>query len=100
MIKRKPQTNKQTNVTFTLPKEVEAEAISILGDFNDWNPEALPMKQTKKGQWQASLKLEPDQRYEFRYLLDGERWLNDDTCDHCPNAFGTTNSVLAVLREV
>ena len=41
------------------------------------------------------LDLEPETRYEFRYLLDGEVWYNDTAAAaYAPNEFGTHNSVV------
>jgi len=99
MTKQQAHKHNQVEVSFSLPQIIEAKSISIVGDFNSWNQERLPMKRNKKGAWQAKLKLEPNHSYEFRYLLDGDRWLNDDACESCPNPFGTNNSVLVLSQE-
>lgn len=85
------------SVTFELPP-VEASSAALCGDFNDWSPDAHPMRRRKDGTFATTLRLAPGE-YQFRYLVDGARWLNDweaDRYDH--NGFGSDNSVL-VLRE-
>jgi len=43
------------------------------------------------------MRLKPENRYRFRYLLDGEVWENDDSADeYIPNEFGTEDSVVEV----
>ncbi|MGC9468317.1 MAG: isoamylase early set domain-containing protein [Anaerolineae bacterium] len=58
-----------------------AQNVHLVGDFNDWDTEATPMKALKSGDFTTTLGLDLDQEYEFRYLLDGKRWLNDQTAD-------------------
>lgn len=96
MIATKNLKDDRVQVTFALPEQPEIESASLVGDFNDWNPEATPMKRSKKGGWRANVKLAKGHTHEFRYLLNGEAWRNDDQCDRCPNPFGGENSVLSV----
>ena len=84
-----------TKVTFVLPPEVEADRIHLMGEFNNWQT-AHVMRRRKDGSWRTTLNLEPGRAYEFRYLVDGERWLNDpDADDYVPNSYGSQNSVVA-----
>ena len=86
--------------TFTLPVEAApaAETVAIVGDFNNWNvAEAIEMKKQKSGEFKAVVELESGKEYQFRYLIDGASWENDDEADkyvHSP--FGTENSVVVV----
>lgn len=83
-------------VTFALPKEVEAETAALCGDFNDWDETSHPMKRLAKGNFKVTVKLEPG-TYRYRYLLDGERWENDwEAESYQGNAFGTEDSVVEV----
>ena len=83
--------------TFKLPAEVEAEQVILLGDFNEWDTTATPMKRLKDGSFSKTLSLESDQTYRFRYLLDGERWENDWAADdYRPNIYGTEDSVIRI----
>ena len=89
-----PPTNGPTKKrgTFSLHAP-EASQVCVAGTFNDWDPEARPLKQDKKGTWRTWTSLEPG-RYEYRFVVDGE-WREDPACaETCDNSFGTCNSVL------
>ena len=86
-------------VTFSLPKEGggSASAAHVVGDFNDWNETAAPMKRLKNGNFTLTIALESNREYQFRYLLDGQRWENDWNADkYVPNDYGSENSVVVV----
>lgn len=73
-----------TKVTFTLPAHVVADATSgiILGEFNNWdNTNATSLKKQKDGSMKATLTLESGRTYQYRYLLNDGRWVNDHTAD-------------------
>jgi 1,4-alpha-glucan branching enzyme len=77
MLKKTPlASGKKVKVTFELPAN-GAEAVSVVGDFNDWDKAATPLKKRKKdGVWSVSLNLP---------------WAADD---YVPNGFGGDNSIL------
>jgi len=83
-----------------LPKNEtnNAESVNIIGEFNDWNLNATPMKKLKNGDFTHVLDLEKDQAYQFRYLINQERWINDADADaYLPSPFpGIDNSVIAL----
>jgi 1,4-alpha-glucan branching enzyme len=82
-------------VTFELPKEVDAQTASVVGDFNAWDVDATPMKRKRDGTFSAAINLEAGKEYRFRYWLDGSRWENDWHADaYLPNQFGTEDSVV------
>ena len=84
-------------VTFQLPAEVEADSVVIVGDFNNWQQDATPMEQLKDGRFKAIVELEKNSEYQFRYLLNGTQWINEDEADKfVPNPFAGENSVVAV----
>lgn len=84
-------------VTFKLPSQTEAAAAAVLGEFNEWDPQAHPMKKRKDGSFSATVSLEAGREYRFRYLLDGERWTNDLEPDSVAfNRFGSQDCVIAV----
>lgn len=84
-------------VWFYLPPEVEADSANLVGDFNNWDKAATPMKMKKDGTFYAAVTLETGNEYQFRYLLDNERWENDwDADDYQPNDLGEENSVVKV----
>lgn len=57
-------------VTFELPKEIDAQTASVVGDFNDWDVKATPMKRKRDGAFSATVNLEAGKEYRFRYWLD------------------------------
>ncbi|KQS24693.1 isoamylase early set domain-containing protein [Dyadobacter sp. Leaf189] len=69
-------------VTFTVPAEAAAEAkkVALVGEFNEWNPEALVLKKQKDGSFKTSLELGAGE-HQFRYILDDEKWENDWEAD-------------------
>jgi 1,4-alpha-glucan branching enzyme len=84
-------------VWFYLPSEVEAETAHLVGDFNNWEEGANPMKERKDGTFYTAVTLETGKEYQFRYFLDHERWENDWDADaYTPNAQGAENSVVQV----
>ncbi|MCW5881259.1 MAG: isoamylase early set domain-containing protein, partial [Anaerolineae bacterium] len=71
----------QIKVEFELPAN-GAQSAAVVGDFNAWQPDALPMKLRKKdGVFSASTTLEAGQTYQFRYLVDGQGWVTDPEAD-------------------
>jgi 1,4-alpha-glucan branching enzyme len=86
-------------VTFRFPKEAAPDARNVIvaGDFNNWDKEAHPMKKLRNGNFAVTLELEKGRKYQFRYLIDGDRWENDWHADmYEPNPFGGNNSVVAL----
>ena len=87
------------SVTFRLPKEAAGgvETVTLVGDFNDWNTDSLPMKKRKDGSFSTSRRLDAGNTYQFRFLINGERWENAwDADDYVANELGTENSVVIV----
>jgi 1,4-alpha-glucan branching enzyme len=86
---------KTVKVTFYTHRLPEAEAVHLVGDFNDWDQLAHPMSRLKDGRFKTVLKLEPGKEYQFRYMVDGE-WHNEWEADrYVPNPFSGDNSVVA-----
>ena len=93
MIKKQELKDGTVKVTFELEHLEEADKVQLLGDFNDWTPET--MKKYKNGKHKSTVNLDPGNTYQFRYLVDGERWENDDEADRLlPTEFGVENSAV------
>jgi 1,4-alpha-glucan branching enzyme len=72
----------QVWVTFAVPSTTWADRVNLVGEFNAWDPTATPMFQTRAdANWQVTIHLKPGQCYRFRYLIDGQEWLNDWNAD-------------------
>jgi 1,4-alpha-glucan branching enzyme len=98
LTKKFPKSKPTCQVTFQLPKEIEAKTASLAGEFNNWNPEKTPLKKVK-GVWKTTLELEKGQEYQFRYLVNGSEWHNDDAADkYVPNNVNGDNSVVVTSQ--
>jgi 1,4-alpha-glucan branching enzyme len=92
--KRRFKKENVVRVTFSLPADVAEREVHLLGDFNGWT-EPTELTRQKDGSWRATVPLDPDAEYRFRYLADGERWVNDPEADRTePNEYGSENSVV------
>jgi 1,4-alpha-glucan branching enzyme len=95
--KRRFKKQNVVKVTFQLPADVEGDTVHLVGDFNDWQTSSHAMRQQKDGSWRITMDLAPDGRYQFRYLVDGEKWFNDEQADlYVPNPHGGENSVVVL----
>ena len=66
-------------VTFTLPVGEPSGPVSVVGDFNEWNPLAHPLKRRANSTRSASVTVPRGSTLRFRYLGAGGVWFDDDT---------------------
>ena len=52
-----------------------AKQVTLIGDFNDWHPEATPMKRHVDGSWSVQLTL-PHGDHHYQFLVDGKPTLD------------------------
>jgi len=93
------KSRKICKVTFRLPRIAapDARAVCIVGDFNGWSIYANPMKKLRTGDFTITLEVEPGREYQFRYLIDEDRWENDWNADkYVKSPYGSDNSVIIV----
>jgi 1,4-alpha-glucan branching enzyme len=91
--KRRITKDNVVKVTFDLPADAAHDSVRVVGEFNGW--EGTPLERQKDGTWRKTVDLDPDREYQFRYLVDGERWVNDPAADdHVRNPYGEDNSVI------
>ena len=89
------------NITFTLPAvamEGATEAF-LLGDFNNWDHKNAPkLEKQKDGSYKTVAKLEEGKTYEYRFLLNDGRWVNDYNAQAYTNVHGlhVDNCVITV----
>ena len=87
-------------VTFRLPKIVapNAKTVCIVGEFNNWNIYANPMKRLRSGEFTITLELEPGKEYQFRYLIDECTWENDWNADkYVTSPYGDSDNSVVVV---
>ncbi len=85
--------------TFKLPKIAvhDAKRVCIVGDFNNWDIHASPMKKLKNGDYTIRLVLVKEKEYQFRYLIDGSKWENDWNADrYVQNTYGNGDNSLVI----
>ncbi len=91
--KRFFKTKDDCEITFEIEAE-GAEQVELVCESNGWQP--IAMKRVKRGPFKTRVRLPKDARYQFRYRVDGQRWINDDAADaYWPNEFGGRNGVLS-----
>ena len=86
-------------VKFVAPEPLakESKKIYLAGDFNDWQYQETLLKKQKNGSLATTLNLDTGGEYQYRYVLDGERWENDYDADkYVPSSVGVDNSVVIV----
>jgi 1,4-alpha-glucan branching enzyme len=106
MLKKRYVKSRQVcKVTFELskaelPEGVEPETVHLVGEFNDWDPSATPMPLRRGGIYRVQVELEPGREVQFRYLVNGEHWVNDWQADaYVPGEFGADNCVVVTPAE-
>ncbi|MCP3936202.1 MAG: isoamylase [Actinomycetia bacterium] len=93
MIKRKSNTKAdQVTVTFSLD---ETRPVSVVGDFNEWDPLVTPLKKRSNGLRSAAVKVPTGSELRFRYLVDGGEFQDEPEADRIePNGYGQSHSVV------
>lgn len=94
------KTKNACNVTFKLPKPAApgATRVALVGDFNNWDVNAHPMKRLRNGDFTVTVQLEPGREYAFRYLIDDVRWENDwDADKYVKSPYGDSDNSVVVL---
>lgn len=74
-----------------------ASSVSLVGDFNDWDIGATPMRPSDATDvWSVILPLAPG-RYRYSFLVDGTTWRADPGAPRAlDDDFGRSNSVVTV----
>ena len=88
----KPSLDGMVKVTFSLPTNQPAGAVSVVGDFNNWDPSAHPLRARSNQTRSVSVKVPAGSTLRFRYLAEGGMWFDDETIP----AGGGGDPVLAV----
>jgi 1,4-alpha-glucan branching enzyme len=93
MLKRRFDASGKVKVTFALPDS--GEPVSVVGDFNGWDPSVSPMRRRSNGTRSVTVVLDPGKPYSFRYLAAGGRFFDESEADDWPpNGYGDTHSVI------
>ena len=74
----------------------KASQVTVVGDFNAWDPQATPLSRQDGGPWVASIPVSPG-RHVYAFIVDGDRWVPDPAAPLAPeDGFGIRNSVIVV----
>ncbi|MGW6862920.1 isoamylase early set domain-containing protein [Streptomyces sp. NPDC054901] len=77
MLERRPREDR-TEVTFVLPADTPPGPVSVVGDFNNWQPGIHTLAPRKDGNRAVTVALPAASTHSFRYLAAGDYWFNDD----------------------
>ena len=85
-------------VTFSIPSEIVAKEVALVGDFNDWNWDQGTIMKSSKAEYKAIIELPVGKEYAFRYWIDQQKWENDWAADaYVPSPFvGVDNSIVII----
>jgi 1,4-alpha-glucan branching enzyme len=76
-----------------------AKAVSLVGDFDGWNPDALPMRHDPSAnQWIVDVKLPPG-RHVFAFSVDGGLRADPAAARAVEDDFGVPTSVIVVSER-
>jgi 1,4-alpha-glucan branching enzyme len=74
-----PRRDGMVRVTFALPASEPDGAVSVVGDFNEWDPYAHPLRRRANGTRSAAVTVPAGSTLRFRYLAEGGMWFDDAT---------------------
>ncbi|MFA5928195.1 MAG: glycogen-binding domain-containing protein [Candidatus Margulisiibacteriota bacterium] len=83
---------KSISVKFFNP---DISSVSLVGDFNDWDPTKTKMKKNSNGEYVASIKLKPGS-YAYKFLTSNG-WITDPCAECVEDSLGNQNSLLIVM---
>lgn len=83
-----------TKLTFVLP--VDTGPVSVVGDFNGWDPLVHPLKKRSNGTRSVSIDVDPGS-HSFRYLAADGGFFDEPDADAIEaNGYGDTHSLVVV----
>jgi len=77
----RPGRDGTVRVTFALPIDEPGGPVSVVGNFNDWNPYIHPMRKRANQTRSAAVTVRAGSTLHFRYLAEGGVWFDDETVD-------------------
>jgi len=76
----------------------EAEKVSLVGEFNGWNPDADPMERDGNGNWTKTKMLSPGE-VEYKFWVDGQWVADPNNLRVCRNCYGTINNIAKIASK-
>ncbi|MEP0860275.1 MAG: alpha-glucosidase C-terminal domain-containing protein [Ignavibacterium sp.] len=91
--------NKTKKYLFTYKPQAGEKQVNLFGQFNSWNRQNLPMKDSDgDGVLEIEIPLDPG-RYEYKFFVDGEEIVDPENPVKVPNGMGDFNSVRIIEEE-
>ncbi len=59
-----------------LPPGIASSTVTLAGDWNGWNKDAMPLRRSAEGTWSGHAWLSPGD-HEYKFVLNGTEWLAD-----------------------
>jgi 1,4-alpha-glucan branching enzyme len=96
MIKRsKGKSKDKVKVTFVIDHNPDQPTVSVVGDFNGWDPSKNKLIKRRNGTRSAAVELGKGQTYRFRYYAADGSWFNDENADaYAPGDHGSEDCLL------
>jgi hypothetical protein len=92
----RPEAARPVPFVITAPN---AARVSLVGDFNDWNPSATPLHRAAGNVWWVVVTLAPG-RYHYSFVVDGTHWVTDPVAPRAADDdYGQQNSVVTILAQ-
>jgi 1,4-alpha-glucan branching enzyme len=73
----------------------QAKKVSLIGDFNGWQPTAHPMTRMPDGGWVIRMEL-PHGHHQYVFLVDGQPTLDPNAMGKVRNDRNDTVSLIAI----
>ena len=73
----------------------EAREVCVCGNFNGWGKKEHCLERKPGGFWEKAIMLQPG-RYEYKFRVDGNWFIDPANSQFCDNNFGTQNNVIVV----
>lgn len=76
--------------------DASALNVGVAGSFNDWRPQATPMRRADDGSWSVTVELPPG-AYQYLFVIDGSAWVADPAAARTlEDGFGRRNSLVVI----
>lgn len=93
MIRRQQPKAGTVKVTFVVPDS--GAPVSVVGDFNDWDALAHPLRKRSNGTRSIAVEIAEGRTVRFRYLGPDGWFFDDPDADAVePNGYGDTHTLL------
>ncbi len=97
MIKRTVKSPGKVKVTFVVPVDGCDQPVSVVGDFNEWDPLATPLRKRSNGTRSVTIDLTEGASYRFKYLADNGEWFCGAQADDIVlNEYASEDSLIAL----